>query len=258
MKSIPSEGTQYQVQLPVFQGPLDLLLSLIEQEELDITKVSLARVTDQYLAYLAELQRHPARDLAEFIVIAAKLLLIKSKALLPQSPEPEPEAEEDVGDELVRQLKLYKKFKDIAQHLEERKKSGLQSYVRLAALPKLDPQPDLSEVSEADLLRMVQQALDAVPAPPVDEVVGTLTVTIEEQIAAIQSRLQHRERIRFQDALSDAVTKTEVIITLLALLELIKQNKVRVRQERLFGDIFIERFTSPPMEDAEPTTSATP
>ena len=87
----------YQIQLPVFEGPLDLLLHLVEREELDITTVALAQVTDQYLAYLTELERRQASELAEFLVVAAKLLLIKSRALLPRPPIPSPE-EEDVGE----------------------------------------------------------------------------------------------------------------------------------------------------------------
>ena len=236
-------STQYQIQLPVFEGPLDLLLHLIEREELDITAVALAQVTDQYMAYLAELERRQAKELADFLVIAAKLLLIKSLALLPRPPALPPEAE-DVGDELARQLQTYRRFKEIATLLHEREKQGLHGYVRIAPLPRLDPQLDLGDVTADDLLAAVQEALDARPAPLVGEVVGIVTVTIAEQIVQIEEHLTRQRRVRFRDVLSRATTRVEVIVTLLALLELIKQDRVRVSQERLFGAIIIERQAS--------------
>jgi len=233
-------SSDYQIQLPVFEGPLDLLLQLIEREELDITTVALAKVTDQYLAYLAEMERCQAKELADFIAVAAKLLLIKSLALLSRPSELPPEAE-DVGDELVRQLQEYKRFKEIAALLDERAQQGLHSYVRIAPLPHLDPQLDLGNVTFSDLVALVQEALDAVPAAPVGEVVTRPPVTIAEQIARIEDRLTRRQQIRFREVLSGATTRIEVIVTLLAVLELIKRDQVQVRQEELFGEIIIER-----------------
>ena len=107
----------YRVNLPVFEGPLGLLLSLIEREELDITKVSLAQVTDQYLAYLEQIEQVRPEILADFLVVAAKLILIKSQALLPRPPVISPEGEADVGDDLVEQLRMYKQFKAAAAQL---------------------------------------------------------------------------------------------------------------------------------------------
>jgi segregation and condensation protein A len=230
----------YQIQLPIFEGPLDLLLHLVEREELDITTVALARVTDQYLAYLAELERRQAGELAEFLVVAAKLLLIKSQALLPRPPSLTPD-EEDVGDELVRQLQAYKRFKEIASLLRDREKQGLHSYVRVAPMPRLEPQLDTDGLDLNTLLLCVQEALDAVPAPPVGEVVTPATVTVSEQIGRIENRLTQRSRVCFREFLSEAASRVEIIVTLWAVLELVKQKRARVRQEDLFGDIFIER-----------------
>jgi segregation and condensation protein A len=196
---------QYQVQLPVFEGPLDLLLHLVEREELDITTIALAQVTDQYLAYLAELERRQVEELADFLVVAAKLLLIKSQALLPQPPVLTPE-EEDVGEELVRQLQAYKRFKEVAALLHEREKQGLRGYVRIAPLPRPEPQPDLGNVALTDLLAYVQEALDALPAPAVGEVVTPITVTVEEQIARIETQLTRQGQVRFREFLSEART----------------------------------------------------
>lgn len=242
----------YKVQLPVFEGPLDLLLRLIEQEELDITTVALAQVADQYLAHLAELEERQARDLSDFLVVAAKLLLIKSEALLPRPPSSTPEAEaEDTGDQLVQQLLIYKRFKSIANLLHEREKQGLHSYIRLAPLPERDPQLDIGEATIQDLLRVAQEALDVVNGPPVGEVVSPVTVTIDEQIELIKQKLSQRRQIRFRQLLSAATTRVEIIVTLLAVLELIKQDQITVKQEKLFSAIILE-------ESPEATFSAAP
>ncbi|RLC64547.1 MAG: hypothetical protein DRI80_01055 [Chloroflexota bacterium] len=243
-----------QIQLSVFEGPLDLLLHLIEREELDITTVALAKVTDQYLAYLAELERGQIKELADFLVVAAKLLLIKSQVLLPRPPSPTPETE-DVGDELVHQLQVYRRFKQVAALLHEREMQGLHGYVRIVPLPPLEPQVDLGEVTLDDLLAAVQEALDAKSAPPIGEVVAPIVVTVAEQIACIEERLTWQRQVCFREILSDTATSVEVIVTLLALLELIKQDRVRVRQERLFGEIIIERRI--PAEGAPAAAPAT-
>jgi len=248
--------SQYCVQLPVFEGPLDLLLHLVEREELDITTVALAQVTDQYMAYLAEMERRQAKDLADFLVVAAKLLLIKSLALLPRPPTLAPEAE-DVGDELVRQLQAYKRFKEIATLLHEREARGLRSYVRVAPPPRVEPQLDLGDVTLHKLLAIVQEALEALPAAPVGEVVAPVTVTIAGQIARIESQLTARREVLFREFLSEAITRVEIIVTLLAVLELIKQNRARVRQEELFGEIIIERQEPEPDEAAPADAPAT-
>lgn len=241
--------SHYQIQLPVFEGPLDLLLHLVEREELDITTIALAQVTDQYLAYLAELEQRQAKDLADFLVVAAKLLLIKSLALLPHPPTLSPEAE-DVGDELVRQLQAYKRFKEIATLLHQRQEQGLRGYVRVAPPPRIEPQLDLGNVALGDLLTLVQEALDALPASLVGEVVTPVTVTIAGQIERIEGQLVAREQVPFREFLSEATTRVEIIVTLLAVLELIKQNRARVRQKELFGEIVIERQETEPDEAA--------
>ncbi len=236
----------YDVTLPVFEGPLDLLLRLIEREELDITAVALAKVTDQYLERLADLERDNARDLADFLVVAAKLVLIKSAALLPGSSRPSGEEEvQDVGQDLIRQLEIYRRFKEIAGLLHGREKEGLHSYVRLAPSRRLRPEPDLSEVTLQDLLSLAQEAFDTVSGPPVGEVVPPISVTMEEQIDRIESQLSRRRHVVFRTLLSQAASRLEVIVTLLAVLELIKQDRVCVQQEALFGEIVIRRPPTP-------------
>lgn len=233
----------YQVQLSMYEGPMDLLLHLIEREELDITKVALAQVTDQYLAYLAILKQVEAEFLTDFLVMAAKLLLIKSQALLPKPPPSlEDEEEEDVGDQLARQLRIYKQFKTVAETLRQRETDGLRNYIRVALPPKLEPKLTLGDVTLDDLIAAVRQALEVRPPDPaVSEVVSPMTVTIGEQMTLIRTELTQRSQISFQGLLSQAASRVEIIVTFLALLELIKQYVVEVQQDSLFGDIVISQ-----------------
>lgn len=231
----------YCVTLPVFEGPLDLLLSLIEREELDITRISLAQVADQYLALLEQVEETRPDQLADFLVIAAKLVLIKSEALLPRPPRAVAESEPDVGDELAEQLKLYKQFKAAALQLEQRKEMGLRTFVRLAPPPKINPQPDLTGITLTDLLTAVQAALKLKPEDlPVDDVVSRRKITVREQMELISRSLQFKKHLIFQEMLAQAASRVEIAVTLLAVLELIKRQTIVVYQERLFGEIIIK------------------
>jgi segregation and condensation protein A len=241
-------ASTYQVALPLFEGPLDLLLHLIERQELDITRVSLAQVTNQYLDYLAQLGQRDPDNLADFLVVAAKLLLIKSRVLLPQPPSPPSaeDAEEDIGQDLVRQLVEYKKYKEAARWLSELEAHGLQSYVRMATTPAPEPGADLSDVTLQDLLDTVRQVLAIKPpAPSVNGAVPPITITIADQIDLIERETAGARSISFRRLLERASSRTEVIVTLLALLEMVKQLRVTMRQDRLFGDILIAARTLP-------------
>ena len=211
---------------------------MIEKRELDITKVSLAQVTDQYLEYISLLRELEAGALADFLVIAAKLLLIKSQMLLPQPPPIE--EEEDVGDDLVRQLIEYKKFKEAAQALRQREEMGLRAYVRVAPPPKLERTLDLEGLSLNDLLEALQQALAVTPlAPPVSGMVAPITITIADKISQIEAALRRHSRLSFKRLLARAASRVEIIVAFLAVLELIKRHQVDVQQEQTFGEIII-------------------
>jgi len=241
-KQNEGQNTQsYQVQLSMYEGPMDLLLHLIEREELDITKVALAQVTDQYLAYLAILKQVEADFLTDFLVVAAKLLFIKSRALLPKPPPSlVDEEEEDVGDQLARQLRIYKQFKTVAETLRQRETDGLKNYIRVAPPPKLEPKLTLGDVTLDDLVAAVRHALEVRPPDPaVSEVVSPMTVTIGEQMTFIRAELTRHSQISFRGLLSRAASRVEIIVTFLAVLELIKQYVVEVQQDTLFGDIVI-------------------
>jgi segregation and condensation protein A len=225
--------------IEVFEGPLDLLLHLIEKDELDITRVSLALVTDQYLEYIRQAEHINPDNLAEFLVVAAKLLLIKSRALLPKPPLSATEDEEDVGDELARQLIEYKRLKELAEQLRDREAQGLHAYLRVAVIPDLDRKLDLSGVSLGDLLAAARQALSLVPTRPVDGIVKPVGLSVADQIQVITALLARRGSFSFQRMLRKATSRSEVIVTFLAVLELIKRRRVRVEQEKLFGEILV-------------------
>jgi len=239
-----AESPTYQVALPVFEGPLALLLHLIERQELDITQVSLAQVTNQYLEYLSQVSERDPNHLADFLVVAAKLLLIKSRVLLPQPPATvaSEEAEPDIGEDLIRQLIVYKQFKQAAGWLGEMENSGRESYIRLAGTPDLERVTDLSDVTLDDLLAVVQRVLATqTEMPSVDGVVAPRSVTIADQMELIERETDHGRSVSFRRLLERTSSRLEIIVTLLAVLEMIKQLRVIVRQDRLFGEIEILR-----------------
>lgn len=232
--------TAYHVALPVFQGPLDLLLHLIEREELDITEVSLAQVTNQYLDYLAHVEEQSPDQLADFMVVAARLILIKSRVLLPGPPRAPQAGDDEDADDLVQQLIEYKKFKEAASWLQELGDQGQHSYVRLPGAPPIDPVVDLGDVTLDDLLRAVREALALQPpAPSVDRTVPPVTITIADQMRLIEQRATAGRPLSFRHLLERATSRIEVIVTLLALLELVKQLRVTMHQDRSFGEILI-------------------
>lgn len=227
----------YTIQLPVYEGPLDLLLELIEQAELDITKVALAQVTDQYLAYLQKVSEHRLEDLISFLLIAARLLQIKSEALLPRPPELEP-GEEDPGDALARKLVAYKRYKQVAIHLADRSQAGFKTYLRLAASPAPESKLDLSSVGLKDLKRAFIDALAAAPTgPALGEVIVAHRIRIRDRIQIIITALRKTGQTTFQNLFKNAKSKLEIVVSFLALLELIKQRQVNVQQDTLFGEI---------------------
>src|SRR5512141_3340568 len=146
MENLLGRQLNYTVHTPVYDGPLDLLLNLIERAELDITTVSLASVTESYLNYIRSLEQVNPEEISAFLLIAAKLLQIKSEALLPRPPSRE-HGEEDLGQALVDQLKLYKRYKEIGGWLHERQEKNLRTFLRIAPPPKVEPKLDLSNLT---------------------------------------------------------------------------------------------------------------
>ena len=246
---------EYSVRLDAFEGPLDLLLRLIEKAELDITTISLALVTDQYLAYIRQLDEVHPDVLADFLVIAAKLILIKSRALLPRPPIVQSE-EEDVGEDLVRRLEEYRRFKAAAQVLREREEKGLRSFVRVAPPPIKRQGLTPGEVSLQDLVEAMQRVLSATPAVPVSTVVAPVVISIADKIRAIEGAIGGGRRVHFSGLLMRANSRLEVIVTFLAMLELIKRGRITAIQEGVFDEIYLLEATPLPAAEAVPAEVA--
>lgn len=241
----------FSLELPVFEGPLDLLLQLIEREELDITAISLVHVTNQYLSIIEEMGRRGMADLTAFLVIAAKLVLIKSRVLLPRPPSEGAEQEDDVADDLISQLEAYRRFKRAAQALAQWEEEGRHAYLRPVAAPAPQITYDLSDATLKELMAAAQEALGAFGDDEIDAV-SVITVTIADQVALIKRRLSHQRRVRFDEILSQAASRVEVIVTLLAVLQLLKQDELHVWQEELFGPIFMTARDPEPTDDGAP------
>lgn len=230
-------ATAFQLQLPVFEGPLDLLLYLIEREELDIIAVSLAQVTDQYLSYLRSGEQVDATALAEFIATGARLLLLKSRALLPQ-PSSDDEDVEELGEDLVQRLREYRRFKEAAGMLQDIEAEGLRTYPREAPPPELPLPTGLDGVTLDLLAEIVREVLERQPdEEPEAVVVEREEVTVEQKVAELTQALQRQPRVSFRSFVSSCRSKMEVIIAFIAVLELIKALRLEAAQDAPFGDI---------------------
>ena len=242
MENMLGRQLNYNVHTPVYEGPLDLLLNLIERAELDITSVSLAMVTDQYLAYIRSLEQMNADEISAFLVIAAKLLQIKSEALLPRPPVRE-YGEEDLGRSLVDQLKLYKRFKEIGVLLSGRQDANLRTFLRIAPPPKVEPKLDLSNLTLEKLVAVAEEAYAKERNKrPLGMIIAPPRITIREKIDLIAQMMKEVERATFSALLNQGASRLEVVVTFLAMLELVKRYRINAHQEGLFGEIEIVRM----------------
>ena len=240
-------GAGYAVSLPVFEGPLDLLLHMIEAQEMDISVISLMSVTEQYLQTLNQLEEIEAGALADFLVIASRLLYIKSYHLLPKPRPPVDDEEEASGDALVRQLLEYRRFKEAAASLRLREEAGMRVYVRTAPRPDVEKRLDLSNVDLEKLQRALRKVLQRMPDDPPMPRVKTYTITVADQLENVRSYLrtalvasagEHSRRgVSFETLLGRGATRIEVIVTFLAVLELVKLREIEVVQDDTFGEI---------------------
>ncbi len=221
-----------------FEGPLDLLLSLIEQEKLVITEVSLAKVTDQYILHIQSLsQEHHIEELSNFLVIAAKLLLIKSRALLPFISQ----QEEQEFEELENQLKIYKAFHDASLLLGKRVSTQQRLFMRPASQTFVQPMfsPGLLTIEKLHAALLHTLLLIDIPKK-ITSLSFDIRITIQEKIHHLLNALKNRARISFKTLISQAHSKTEIIVSFLALLELVKQRSLTASQGTLFEDIIIQ------------------
>lgn len=239
----------FEVHTPLFDGPLALLLHLIEKNELDITKIALAQVTDAFVIYVDAMRdTMDITVVAEFLSVAARLIWIKSMALLPKPPASAKEHldEQDVGDELIRQLRAYRQYKQAAAWLLERDRQILRSYIHVGRFPR--PQKvtiDLSGVTLDQLQTTAQELLFPVIGPRPEEAIQRIRISIRQQINVIRQNLIQLARVTFTHLLSRKPTRVEAAVTLQAILELIKQRTIQAQQHDLFGEITVTAVGSP-------------
>ncbi|MCX7825392.1 MAG: segregation/condensation protein A [Verrucomicrobiae bacterium] len=236
----------YKVRLEIFEGPLDLLLYLIKKSEVDIYDIPIEKITKQYLEYL-QVMRMLSLDIAgEFLVMAATLMLIKSRMLLPAEERNEQQAQdEDVGEEprwaLIRQLVEYKKFKDVASYLGQRAAFQEQVFPRHeASAPELGSgELKLGDVSLFDLINAFNETLKRVAQREDLREIFEETHSVTDKIEEILWTLGERGSVKFHELFDHAATRAEIVATFLALLELIRLKQVRARQDTQFGEIMI-------------------
>jgi segregation and condensation protein A len=254
----PTSDNAFQVRLEDFEGPLDLLLKLIERRQLEISKISLALVTEEFLTYLEAHPDMPPGPLASFVWVASKLLWIKSQSLLPRPPAtPVGEDEEDPGDELLRRLEAYKRVQEAARWLRARETQGLRSYQRPALLddlsgpvPKRDAEnlgTGLDGITLAKLVRMVERRLQlGLPTVPEGTVSRGHTITVAEKLSHLRARLRalkDGERIPLGAEFIEAAvrSRTELVVLFLALLEIVRRKYGVAEQDELFGEIWLSK-----------------
>ncbi len=254
LSAIADPQARYVVRLPIFEGPLDLLLHLIEKRQMEITTISLVAVTDQYLAYLQqwEAESLPLANMAAFVSIAARLLFIKSQSLLPHSSKDEENSEGEsaasMAEDLRRHLLEYKLAKEVATFLREREEAGLQTYHRSSLLAGIEAQlawtpPSLTGLDVQTLARTFRRLLElqAQDAENGTDLMPVARVRVSERIAEIISRLQERPHILLSEVIENERSRLVIIVTFLAVLELWKWQRISVQQEELLGPITLAR-----------------
>ncbi|MEX2372959.1 MAG: segregation/condensation protein A [Dehalococcoidia bacterium] len=229
--------------LPVFSGPLDLLLHLIERDELDITEVSLLEVTEQYLRALRDREHIDLGALAEFIGIGARLILLKSRALLPRDPDEAPadDAEESDVRQLVEALRDYRRFKQAAEFLRERE-VGHGTYRREAAPPSVPLPTGLDTVTLSSLVEVIREVLDRMPDEEPAAEIEREAVRLRDRMQSLVTTLDTDGKTSFRALILSATSRTMVIVDFMAVLELIKQRYLAAQQSDAFGDIELVRL----------------
>ena len=231
---------QYRVRLEMFEGPLDLLLHLIKKNEVDVRELPVAQITEQYLAYL-DLLRDLNLDIAgEYLVMAATLTLIKSRMLLP-SPEPEEGEEADPRADLVRQLLEYQRYREAAESLGDRPLLRRDTFTREPSLEGLPPEPEGApriKVTLWELMEAFRVVLKRAEPDPVHQVAGE-AVSLRARIDTLLATLGVARRVTFDSLFGEQPTRGYVIVTFLAVLELMKQHVVEALQEEIMGPIMI-------------------
>jgi segregation and condensation protein A len=235
----------YKLKLEIFEGPLDLLLYLIKKDDIDINDIPISQITEQYMQYISMMKMLDLDVVGDFLVMAATLMQIKSRMLLPPDPNAQPEEEIDPRDELARRLLEYKKFKEIAEALKEKETLRQDFFGRnidSEALQQLkeESKETYYEASLFDLISALSEALKKAPEEIIHEII-TEEFTVEKKLHDILHLLLKESPIRLQDLFERSRTKIEIIVTFLAVLELIRIKELIAVQKGVFGEIEIMR-----------------
>lgn len=239
--------TDYKVKLEIFEGPLDLLLYLIKRDEIDIYDISIERITKQYLEYLQAFKELKIDIAGEFVVMAANLIYLKSRSLLPldQQPPEEDAEEDDPRWDLIRQLIEYKKFKEAAVQLHYRELEQERMFTRDGGTAPISEAPlPLHEVGIFQLIHAFQEVIKRIEAREDLGEIFAERFSVSDKIETILERIGNGGSVRFSELFSQMASRIEVVVTFLALLELIRLNQVRALQTKMFDDIEIAAFAA--------------
>ena len=234
----------YTIKLNDFEGPLDLLLFFIKRDELDIYDIPIASITKEFLDYMHFLEQFDLEVAGEFLVMAAELMQIKVKMLLP--PEPGEDEELDPRANLVQRLVEYKRFKEMSLHLKNREEEQMKVHYRgfhsadEHVVEEETSEDMIRDVTFFDLIASFKFAMDRMPKKFVHEI-EKINVTIEEQIAYIEEFFSRRSEATFYDLVRTFTDRIRIVVTFLALLEVIRARKIIIRQLKPFGDLSIMR-----------------
>ena len=236
---------EYKVKLEVFEGPLDLLLYLIKKDEVDIYDIAIERITQQYLEFMEAFKVLDLDVAGEFVVMAANLIYLKSRALLPVHVQP-PDEEADEDDprwDLIRQLVEYKKFKDAAAKLSQREVEQGNLFGRLPDQADAAPERPLGDVSVFDLINAFNTVLKRIAAKGEDlREIFEENHTVSDKIDFIMKMTSSGVPLKFTELFANAASRTEIVVTVLALLELIRLKQVRCVQDEAFSEIELRRI----------------
>jgi len=232
-----------------FDGPVDLLLELIEGQDLDITSLSVAQVADQYWTAIDSVDDVDADEITEFIAFGSKLLLVKSSALLAAPKVDDDDLEEridEVSDELTELLREHRRFRDAVDLFRALEEDGGRTYARQAPTPKVQLPPGLEGITLDSLRNAVKEAIARTPEEPEEAVIQIEPVTVSEKVEELDSALaKGKGRLRFAPLLEACESRTEIVVLFLAVLELIKAGQLWADQDTAFGDIVLSREVAP-------------
>ena len=241
------------IKLQVFEGPLDLLLHLIDKNKINIYDIPIVSITEQYLEYLRSMQELNMDIMSEFLVMAATLIQIKAKMLLPKEEKKEEEEEGDPREELVKRLLEYKMYQYAAEELKELQVDASRTLYKQPTIPKevlaYEEPVDLTELLDGLTLTKLHEIFQSVMKRQKDKIdpirsnfgkIEKEEISVEEKMESIREQIKGLKKIRFRALLEIQASKTQIVVTFLAILELMKLGALVVNQEHLFGDIILD------------------